>query len=305
MLTPWATEIDITRDLVTGSLEADFPGLHIHNLASLGEGWNSCAYLVNDEWVFRFPKRRDVEKDLHKEMKLLPQLDGILPIQVPRFTHTSLSRANFPFIYSGYRKMSGRFSSDMEGVPLHHDRIAQSLAVILSRLHCVSLPEARSWGCEEKTSSVEDGARIQVMEEFTNLPDWPEKSRFGLRMVNYLRSIDNISLGSPDRITLTHGDPLPDHILIGEDLASVCAMIDWGAAHLGDPAIDFAGLYYWRGAPFVDQVFRHYTGVLDSEILNRARFIALGVGIGDVRYGLEEDRPLYFNLGRTCLENCL
>ncbi len=38
MLTPWATEIDITRDLVTGSLEADFPDLHIHNLASLGEG---------------------------------------------------------------------------------------------------------------------------------------------------------------------------------------------------------------------------------------------------------------------------
>ncbi len=89
-------------------------------------------------------------------------------------------------------------------------------------------------------------------------------------MANYLRSIDNISLGSPDRITLTHGDPLPDHILIGEDLASVCAMIGWGAAHFGDPAIDFAGFYYWRGAPFVDQVFRHYPGVLDSEILNRA-----------------------------------
>jgi len=57
---------------------------------------------------------------------------------------------------------------------------------------------------------------------------------------------------------------------LGEDLASVCAMIGWGAAHFGDPAIDFAGFYYWRGAPFVDQVFRHYPGVLDSEILNRA-----------------------------------
>ena len=288
-----------------GSLEADFPDMRIHTLASLGEGWNSCAYLVNDEWVFRFPKRKEVEKHLVKEMALLPQLDGILPVQVPKFKFSALDRAHFLFIYAGYRKMPGWFSSDLDGRRLHHDAIAQSLGAILSSLHGISTREARSWGCEEKASSSEECARVQVMDEFTALPDWPEKSQFELRIAGYIKSLEGSSLGSPDRMTLTHGDPLPDHILISEDLASVCGIIDWGEAHVGDPAIDFAGLYYWRGKPFVDQVRKHYTGVLDSEIMDRARFIALGVGIGDVRYGLEEDLPLYFNLGRTCLENCL
>jgi hypothetical protein len=40
-------------------IELENPGLSIRSAAVLGEGWNSRAYLVNNDLVFRFPKRSE------------------------------------------------------------------------------------------------------------------------------------------------------------------------------------------------------------------------------------------------------
>lgn len=303
--TPWAAEIDITQDLVRRALEADFPELPIHSAASLGEGWNSWAYLVNEEWVFRFPKRKDVETNLGKEMELLPHLGRRLPVRVPQFSYTATSRAHFPFAYAGYRKMSGTFSWDLEEESLRHQGIAQSLASILSCLHDITLTDARSWGCREQRLSFGECDRQRVAEALSKVPAWPEKQPFADRLKSYFASIDESTLGNAERLTLTHSDLLPDHLLIADDFASVCGIIDWGEAQIGDPALDFAGLYYWRGRAFVDRVLEHYTGPVDAGLVDRARFIALEVGIGDVHYGLEEGLAPYFNVGITCLRHCL
>jgi hypothetical protein len=44
-------------------IEFENAGLVVRSADFLGEGWNSRAYLVNNELVFRFPKR--AENRLH------------------------------------------------------------------------------------------------------------------------------------------------------------------------------------------------------------------------------------------------
>lgn len=58
---------------------AAFPELPVRDVAFLGKGVFSHAYLVNDKWVFRFPKREAAARALSREVALLPKLAGRLP----------------------------------------------------------------------------------------------------------------------------------------------------------------------------------------------------------------------------------
>lgn len=52
-------------------VELENPGLSVQSAAVLGEGWNSRVYLVNNELVFRFPKRSEQWAELDREIKFL------------------------------------------------------------------------------------------------------------------------------------------------------------------------------------------------------------------------------------------
>ena len=121
--------------MVLDALQSDFPALEIETLTALGEGWNSSAFLVNEQWVFRFPKRKDVEEHLNRELNLLPQLAGILPVAVPQFSFTARTPLSFPFSYAGYRKMEGLFAWDIPDERLDQASVARSFAEVLTTLH--------------------------------------------------------------------------------------------------------------------------------------------------------------------------
>jgi aminoglycoside 2''-phosphotransferase len=63
-----------------------FPELPVRDIAFLGAGMDSDAYLVDDEWVFRFPKREAAARALGREAAVLPKLAGRLPVATPTTT---------------------------------------------------------------------------------------------------------------------------------------------------------------------------------------------------------------------------
>ena len=52
-------------------IETENLDLSVPSACFLGEGWNSCAYLVNAALVFRFPKRRENREELDREIAFL------------------------------------------------------------------------------------------------------------------------------------------------------------------------------------------------------------------------------------------
>ena len=46
----------------------------------MGAGWDNTAYLVNGEWVFRFPRRTIAVPLLEAEGRVLPKLAPRLPL---------------------------------------------------------------------------------------------------------------------------------------------------------------------------------------------------------------------------------
>src|SRR6478735_3691006 len=99
----------LTIAAVRRALAIAFPALQVNDCRYLSEGWDSSAWEVNGDLIFRFPKRAEVADWLRREIALLPALAEALPLPVPRFSHIALSGAPtepaFPFV--GYRKLDG------------------------------------------------------------------------------------------------------------------------------------------------------------------------------------------------------
>jgi aminoglycoside 2''-phosphotransferase len=301
---PWATEAEISVEQVLDLLAADQPQLHVQQMTYLGEGWSSFVFLADGRWVLRFPKRRDVERRLEKEIRILPLLERHLTIAVPHIAISGKSTAHFPFRYVGYEKLDGVFAWDLDD---HFDRegVACSLGSFLSELHAFPPAEALAAGCEEHYEPFTSEALESVRREFARTPDWPGRAALAELMERYLGALTGESLGRPEQGVLTHADLLPDHLLLPASRDRVSGVIDWGETGIRDPAADFAGLFYWRGRDLVRDVLAHYSGPADPNIIERARFIALPVGIGDVFYGLAASRPEYFRVGLDCVMHCL
>ena len=61
MTEDWTPEYDLTTDAVGAIVRANTQ-LPARRVKKLGEGWDFFCFIVDDRWVFRFPKRhREVE----------------------------------------------------------------------------------------------------------------------------------------------------------------------------------------------------------------------------------------------------
>ena len=75
----WSADIDIGAPLARSLIESQFGRLAPARLEPFGEGWDNAAFLVNDQWVFRFPRRKVAAPLQETEMRVLPAIAKRLP----------------------------------------------------------------------------------------------------------------------------------------------------------------------------------------------------------------------------------
>ena len=83
----WAAEVTVDEALARRLIEAQFPDLELSSLSLLGQGWDMTVWLVNERWVFRFPRRDIVIPGLTNEIAHLPLLAPLLPLPIPSPTY--------------------------------------------------------------------------------------------------------------------------------------------------------------------------------------------------------------------------
>lgn len=110
---PWVAEREVPPALARSLLDQQFPPLRGAPLRPFGAGWDNTAYLVDEAWVFRFPRRRIAVPFMEAELRNLPCLAGRLPVPVPAPQWIGRPSPDFPWPFGGYRLLSG--------VPVHAD----------------------------------------------------------------------------------------------------------------------------------------------------------------------------------------
>ncbi|MBI3724654.1 phosphotransferase [bacterium] len=291
---PWRSDRELPLERVGSLIREQFPEVEAGRVVFLNEGWDSQAYLVDGKWIFRFPKRREVERSLATEIALLPLLERTLPLPIPSFRFVGRASPAFPYIFVGYERLPGEIARDVPRVPPSAPR---SLGEFLGVLHAFPASEAERAGVPRGNGR--DPARLieRVLERFERF-----RSVASPGLVRRGEAFVRSPAPAPfaGEAVLAHNDLNSEHILVESDRIS--GVIDWGDTAIGDPAVDLASAFYWRGEAFFRETLACYARPLDAGAAERARFVATCVGFYDTFYGVEAGRPEFVASGLTVLE---
>jgi aminoglycoside 2''-phosphotransferase len=103
---------------------------------------------------------------------------------------------------------------------------------------------------------------------------------------------------------LIHRDLGTEHILVGPD-GRLSGVVDWGDASIGDPAIDFTGLYRAVGQQLAAEVLGHYRRPHEPSFWRRVRFYRGIIPLYEIRFGQLDGSPAHLAHGLDMLRRQL
>lgn len=281
---PWHNEYPLDPTRVEEIIAADIAQLDVTRVSVLGEGWDFCTFLINDEWVFRFPKRRQCARQLAREHKLLEALAGPLAndsIAIPRYRFYVRNPARHTLAYVGYPMLRGDALIDCPVDSIDRTAIARQLGAFLRRLNAAA-PTA---------------------------PPRIYHDQFPENLIDFRQELDAATIALPTHIAAAcrrllsttpapddaaplfqHGDLGAEHILVDRSRSRITAIIDWGDAGWGNWVADLVGLWAWGGDAAVRAALADWGRALSGDGWSRLRLWGAAYAIGSAYYGYKDRR---------------
>ncbi len=302
MQKPWEAERELDTEEALGLVAGAFPELEPRHCSVLGVGWDNTAFLVDETWVFRFPRRAFAVPFLKCEAAALPALAERLPLAVPAPVWIAESGPDFPWPFVGYRHLDGETACARPRSAALRGRAAAPLGAFLRTLHGLDAEHGRRLGLGPDGIRRLDlpyraeGIRKRLEEARTR--GWLDDVEPWLRL-----AADVPADWTPSARCIVHGDLYARHVLVGEDGLPV-GVIDWGDVHVGDPAIDLA--LAWSYLPAAARAaFRASYGPIEADAWRVARFRALHSSIAILVYGEDVGDAALAREGRAGLSHVL
>jgi aminoglycoside phosphotransferase (APT) family kinase protein len=301
---PWDSDHPLDAAAAAAIVEAQFPELAPAAATYVDEGWDSVVFRVNETWIFRFPKRAEVEAFHDVERALLPRLAPTLPLPVPLPRRHGRPAPGCPFRFMGYERLPGTLGILLPLGAVDLDACGAQLGEFLTALHRFPAADARALG-------VRDGpldGRVELFREkfLARMPAMRPALSAPLegRCLRFLEG--PLPTSTAREAVLAHNDLCDGHFLVDAASRRVAGVIDWGDVVVGDAAMDFAGLWQWLGEPLVDRALRAYGGPRPrDEDRARAWAASLFMGFSTLWYGVEGKRPEFVASGLRSLERDL
>lgn len=271
---PWTADRELTDEQALRAVRDQFPELACTRIELLGSGWDNDAFLVDDAWVFRFPRRAGVAAEMDAKHRMARLAAGALAdsdVTVPVFDLLGAPSAAFPYRFSGYRWIPGVAADRVDMNPHQTRAMAQHLGAILSRLHATPIDTAR----EARVPSDHEGPRDWYVETVAIADDlYHRESAQVQECVDWLRAGPDVpaSYAGPPRFL--HNDICPDHVLVDADRHRIVGLIDLDDASLGDPVLDFVVLPPWMGWDAARRALGAYERETDRAFVERWTFMS-------------------------------
>ncbi|MFN2156730.1 MAG: phosphotransferase family protein [Anaerolineae bacterium] len=284
-------------------VQALYPHLGTETVRLISEGAFNELLVVDETYIFRFPRTAEGVQRLRTELVVLRALQGrtTLPIPDPLFVSPNMYEVGQAFI--GYEMIPGvPLREHLAALAGKHEirHLADQLAAFLRELHAVPLQavagdlpvhdQSRRASLSIVYESIRrdlhplmhESARATVAEQFDVFLSAPP--------------------GPGYELAIKHGDLGPGNILFDAEARAVSGIVDWGSTGLDDPAFDVGYVSLWGGfylgEAFVARFHASY-GVTPS-LLGRARFfetlLALLVALDGLR--TDDQEALAFGLAR-------
>ena len=252
-------------------IQKDFPDFSIPSIKKIGEGENSKAFLVNQNYIFRFPKRKTVKQQIQREVCVLPKIKRVVDLSIPEFEFIS-PQLNFV----GYPKINGETISNKIFLSLskkEQEIIHKQLGNFLTQIHSFLIDDLKNCGLEIMDLKEEYAENLKDAEKLIYPYILKSKQKIIKQLfIDYLNNPGNFNY-TP---TLVHNDFSKDHILFDTVNQQITGIIDFGDIAFGDPDYDFMYLLDEFGDKFLKRVLKYYRRDNPNVSLEKINFFTLG-----------------------------
>ncbi|QFF99934.1 DUF1679 domain-containing protein [Psychrobacillus glaciei] len=291
----WSADKVVSEQGAAKIIERQFPQLKPVKAVVLGKGFDNLVFLVNNKFVFRFPRREFAAELIQTENKLLPVLSSLLPIPIPYPIYQGVLEGENPWTYGGYKSLPGETPKRLSEE--QRMKSAIPLARFLRVLHNFPLNETKELQVPfDQIGRIDLNKRRPMFKKL--LEEAFEKNLIQKDMYQLLQEfLTSVkSLSTDQRQTLVHGDLHIRNMLVDEE-GKVSAVIDWGDTHIGHPAIDLSIVYSFL-PPEGRKIFFDVYGDVQIEEKKAANFKAIYTTLLLLLYSNEQN-------DHTLKEDCL
>jgi aminoglycoside 2''-phosphotransferase len=264
----------LSEPQIITQIETNFPQFKVLQLSKLGEGWDYRAYRANNEYVFRFPKSKEVSQNLDKEICLLAKIQSKIAIAIPNFEFIGFnSETQGRFV--GYKEIVGTCLTkqifNSLSLEIQEHAIAQ-IAHFLNELHAIPLAEIQECQLEiiDFKSDYEQDYQIfcrSILDRLTST----EQILVNKIYCDYLDEPTNFNY----QPCLLHNDLSSDHILFDLTNNKISGIIDFGDIAIGDPDYDLMYLLDDLGIDFIERLLKYYSHVNCDRLRQKLQFFQL------------------------------
>jgi aminoglycoside phosphotransferase (APT) family kinase protein len=287
----WRAEIVVDSGLVRRLLRHQFGELEVRSLERLGEGWDNSVWLVDEHWVFRFPRRQIAVPAVARQAALLPRLAPLLPLPIPEPAFVGRPSNGFPWPFFGAPLLQGREAARSSPSDDERAGAATPLGEFLRALHAASMLELEGVAQLpfDPMGRADMAKRVRMTHD--RLRELREEGVWAAPAQVDELLVEAAALAASSQAALAHGDLHLRHLLVAED-GTPTAVVDWDDLCVGDPAIDLV-LYWSYLPPAARPTFRATYGPLGDDQLLRARVLSVFLCGTLAVYGRHEgDRAL-------------
>jgi len=263
----WDENVGLKTNDVMKLLEEQFK-IKIENIDFIANGWDNDVYKVNNQYLFRFPRRDIANKLIEKEGNVLPIIKQYVSTPLPTPLFFGNPTYYYPYRFLGYDYLDDLSIEEISSI--NGIGSISVLAAFLSQLHIVPIKKVESIVGYDDLDRLNIQKRKAVL--IKNTKAIKNTGIYDtLTLESYIDNLKDVKLS--DEKVLIHGDLHIRNLLYNMD-GVVSSVIDFGDLHIGHRACDISIIYSIIPSEYRNAFFEKY-GDVSSATLNFAKFKAI------------------------------
>ena len=281
-------------------LEKKF-NIEINSLDLIGEGYDSKAYLVNGEYIFKVKYSANKKKGYEKEKSIYDFLNQnlVTNIKVPNIEYSYISDE---ISILGYKQIKGTFLTPEIYSTMsteEQELLKKDIAYFLRQMHDLDYTDINSYAIDNKQNVLEEYQLLKTT-IYNSLTDIEKQY-----IENFMQRLNSTTIFDGKKC-LCHNDFSSNHLLLDEN-NRLCGIIDFGDSGIIDEYCDFIYLLEDSeeeiGPNFGEDILRLYGNIDIEKAKEYQDVVEQYYPIETIVYGIKNNRPDFIEIGRKEIYN--